>query len=67
MSELLTMLSLTGAVLLLLAVTAYQRYMFHKGIQRQLKNISDKLADILEQDSNEQIMVFTDDKVLQSL
>lgn len=33
----------------------------------QLKQISDKLSDILQNDSSEQIMVFTDDKVLMEL
>ena len=33
----------------------------------QLKEISDKLSDILKNDSNEQVMVFTDDKILMDL
>lgn len=33
----------------------------------QLKQISDKLSDILQNDSSEQVMVFTDDKVLRDL
>ena len=33
----------------------------------QLKEISDKLSDILKKDSSEQVMVFTDDKVLMEL
>ena len=33
----------------------------------QLKQISDKLSEILQNDSSEQIMVFTDDKVLKEL
>lgn len=35
--------------------------------QAQLKEISDKLSDILKNDSNEQVMVFTDDKILMDL
>ena len=33
----------------------------------QLKEISDKLSDILKNDSNEQVIVFTDDKILMDL
>lgn len=33
----------------------------------QLREISDKLSDILKNDSNEQVMVFTDDKILMEL
>ncbi len=35
--------------------------------QAQLKEISDKLSDILKNDSNEQVMIFTDDKILMDL
>lgn len=48
---------------LLLAVVLYQRYAFNKGIQDKLKHISDKLSDILDRDSDEKVMVFTDNKV----
>lgn len=36
-------------------------------MQADLKKISEKLSDILEQDSDEKVMVFTDDKALQDL
>lgn len=36
-------------------------------MQADLKKISGKLSDILEQDSDEKVMVFTDDKALQDL
>lgn len=48
---------------LLLVVVLYQRYAFNKGIQDKLKHISDKLSDILDRDSDEKVMVFTDNKV----
>lgn len=37
------------------------------GMQAKLKKISEKLSDILDRDSDEKIMVFTDDKALQDL
>ncbi|MFG6369375.1 MAG: sensor histidine kinase [Lachnospiraceae bacterium] len=39
----------------------------NRGIQAKLKEITDKLSDILEQDTDEQVMVFTDHKVLMDL
>ncbi len=38
-----------------------------KGMRNALKQISEKLADILEKDSSEQVMVFTDNKALMEL
>ncbi len=38
-----------------------------KGTHNALKQISEKLADILEKDSSEQVMVFTDNKALMEL
>ncbi|GFI70122.1 sensor histidine kinase WalK [Lachnospiraceae bacterium] len=49
------------------AVVLYQRFLYRKGIQAKLKEISRKLSDILENDSDEQIMVFTDNKALMEL
>lgn len=39
----------------------------NRGTRAKLKEISDKLSNILENDSNEQVMVFTDDKILMEL
>lgn len=39
----------------------------NRGTRAKLKEISDKLSDILENDSSEQVMVFTDDKILMEL
>ena len=36
-------------------------------MRANLKKVSEKLSDILEQDSDEKVMVFTDDKALQDL
>ncbi|MDE7334206.1 MAG: sensor histidine kinase [Lachnospiraceae bacterium] len=55
------------AIVLLLFTVLYQRFVYARGIQTKLKEISRKLSDILENDSNEQIMVFTDNKALMEL
>lgn len=39
----------------------------NRGMRAQLKEISAKLSDILKNDSDEQVMIFTDDKVLMEL
>lgn len=54
-------------IILLLAVVFYQQFVFNKGIQEKLKKISEKLLDILENDKDEKVMVFTDNKVLMDL
>ncbi len=54
-------------ILILFLIIVYQQFAFRNNIQAKLKQISRKLSDILEQDSPEKIMVFTDDPVLQEL
>lgn len=39
----------------------------NRGTRARLKEISDKLSEILENDSSEQVMVFTDDRTLMEL
>lgn len=39
----------------------------NRGTQAKLREITDKLSEILEQDTDEQVMVFTDDKALKDL
>lgn len=55
------------AIVILVSVILYQRIVYTRGIQAKLKEISRKLSDILDNDSNEQIMVFTDNKALMEL
>lgn len=55
------------AVFLLLLVILYQRFAFHRGIQAELKLISQKLKEIAETGSDEKIMVFTENKILMEL
>ena len=39
----------------------------NRGTRAKLREITDKLSDILENDSEEQVMVFTEDKILMDL
>ncbi len=54
-------------IILLLAVVCWQQFVFNRGIQHKLKKISEKLSDILEKDTEEKVMVFTDNEVLMDL
>lgn len=52
---------------ILCAVICYQRFVFRRGLRTKLEKISEKLAELLDTDSDEQIMVFTDQEVLTDL
>lgn len=82
MSDKVIMLGLAGIILLLLVIVFYQQFLlctrtrngnknapvrFPWGMRADLNKISEKLADILERDSDEKVMVFTDDVALQEL
>ncbi len=67
MSAKAVIIGLTGMVILLLVIIFYQQFLFKRGIHGILKKISEKLADILERDSDEKVMIFTDDPVLMDL
>lgn len=54
-------------IILLAVVILYQHFSFTRGIQKRLKEISGKISDILENDSDEMVMAFTDDKALMEL
>lgn len=55
---------LVCVIILLSGIVLYQQFMFTKGIQLQLRAVGDQLSDILEHNSDEKMMVFTDDKSL---
>ncbi len=67
MNESTLVIFLMAIVVVLLCVILHQHFAFHKGMGKHLREISQKIADILEQDSAEQIMVFTDNKALIAL
>lgn len=54
-------------VILLLLIVIYQRLAYKRSIQAKLKEISRKLADVIENDSDEKIMTFTDNGALTDL
>lgn len=51
----------------LLLIIVCQKFAFTKGMQSKLEKISENLSHILETDSDEKIMVFTDNKALMNL
>lgn len=64
-SAVIFLLSLGIGILICIAV--YQQIVFRRGLQGQLREISRKLGEIIEQDTDESIMVFTDNSVLTAL
>lgn len=58
---------LTCIIIMLAGIILYQHFSFTGRVQKSLKEISDKIADILENDSDEMVMTFTDNKALMEL
>lgn len=58
---------LAVAVVILCCIVCYQRFVFKKGIQEKIRSINVKLEEILDTDSDEKVMVFTDNIVLMGL
>lgn len=58
-------LSLCIAVLIIIVL--YQQFMFHKGIQKNLMEAASQLEEILDNDSDEKVMVFTNQKSIMDL
>lgn len=54
-------------IVLLSAVVFYQQFAFRKGTQAELRSIHRKLNEILDTDSDERIMVFTENRELMEL
>lgn len=67
MSDRVIIFFLICVVILLLFIILYQRSAYTKDIQVKLKKISRELSDIIENDSDEKIMVFTDNRTLMDL
>ncbi len=60
-------LALGLATAALAAVVLYQQFVFRAGTQRKLREIHQKLKEILDEDSGERVMVFTDNRELKEL
>jgi len=58
---------LSACIVVLMGIVLYQQFAFRTGMQGTLKTISRKLEEIQDTDSDENIMVFTDNKVLMDL
>ena len=54
-------------VIIMLFIIIYQQFIYTKGIRAKLRKISRELSDIVENDSDEKIMVFTDNGTLTEL
>ncbi len=58
---------LSACIVALVCVVLYQQFAFRTGTQRKLKEISRKLEEIQDTDSDESVMAFTDNRVLMDL
>ena len=67
MNEEIIIFFLGGIIVLLLCFILYQQFIFKIEMQKKLNAIAEKLSDVLENDSNEKIMVFTSNKALMNL
>lgn len=67
MSEAAIIFFLSICVAVLVCVIVYQQFAFWTGTQAKLNGISQKLEEILDTDSDEKVMVFTDNPSLISL
>ena len=67
MSEATIIFFLSICVATLVCVIVYQQFAFRTGTQAKLDGISQKLEEILDTDSDEKVMVFTDNPSLISL
>lgn len=67
MSDKTIIFFLAVVVCILFLVVLYQRFIFGRGIQAKIRRINKKLEEILETESDEKVMVFTDNPVLMEL
>lgn len=67
MSEATIIFFLSICAAILVCVIIYQQFVFRTGTQAKLNGISQKLEEILDKDSDEKVMVFTDNPSLISL
>lgn len=67
MSDATIIFFLSACIAVLICIVLYQQFAFRTGTQIKLKKISQKLEEIQDTDSDENVMVFTDNKVLMDL
>lgn len=67
MSDAAILFFLCLGILVLSGIVLYQQIVFRAGMQAKLRNMHQKLKELIETDSDERIMVFTDNKELMEL
>lgn len=67
MSDATIIFFLSACIVVLICIVLYQQFAFRTGTQIKLKKISQKLEEIQDTDSDENVMAFTDNKVLMDL
>lgn len=67
MSDATIIFFLSACIVVLICIVLYQQFAFRTGTQIKLKKINQKLEEIQDTDSDENVMVFTDNKVLMDL
>ena len=67
MSDATIIFFLSACIAVLICIVLYQQFAFRTGTQIKLKKISQKLEEIQDTDSDENVMIFTDNKVLMDL
>lgn len=67
MSDATIIFFLSACIVVLVCIVLYQQFTFQTGTQSKLKKISLKLKEIQDAESDENVMVFTDNKVLMDL
>ena len=51
---------LTLCIMILICIIVYQQFVFHNGTKAKIHEISNKLKELLDTDSDEKVTVFTD-------
>lgn len=67
MSETAIIFFLCLCILFMLCIILYQQFSFRTGMQTSLRNIHGKLKEILDTNSSERIMIFTENEELKEL
>lgn len=67
MSDSVIIFFLICVIMVLLSVIICQQFAYRKGIKAKLKTIIRKLSDIVDNDSDEKVMIFTDNRTLRDL
>ena len=64
MSNAIIIFLLTLCIMILICIIVYQHFVFHNGTKAKIHEISSKLKELLDTDSDEKVTVFTDNKAL---